>query len=46
VRNYDEVKAAVEATVERFGALDILVNNAAGNFVCPAPSCRPTASAP
>lgn len=35
VRNYDEVKAAVDATVNRFGALDILVNNAAGNFVCP-----------
>ena len=35
VRNYDDVSAAVQATVERFGALDILVNNAAGNFVCP-----------
>jgi peroxisomal 2,4-dienoyl-CoA reductase len=35
VRNYDEVKAAVEATATRFGSLDILVNNAAGNFVCP-----------
>jgi len=34
VRNYDEVKATVEATVEQFGSLDILVNNAAGNFVC------------
>lgn len=35
VREYDAVKAAVEATVQRFGGLDILVNNAAGNFVCP-----------
>lgn len=35
VRDYDQVKAAVDATVERYGALDILVNNAAGNFVCP-----------
>jgi len=35
VRDYDEVKAVVEATVSRFGSLDILVNNAAGNFVCP-----------
>src|SRR5258708_33602055 len=34
VRNYDEVKATVQATVDRFGALDVLVNNAAGNFVC------------
>jgi NAD(P)-dependent dehydrogenase (short-subunit alcohol dehydrogenase family) len=41
VRNYDEVKAAVEATVERFGALDILVNNAAGNFVCPTADLSP-----
>ncbi|AHG64165.1 SDR family oxidoreductase [Advenella mimigardefordensis] len=35
VRNYDEVKGAVDATVSRYGSLDILVNNAAGNFVCP-----------
>jgi NAD(P)-dependent dehydrogenase (short-subunit alcohol dehydrogenase family) len=41
VRNYDEVKAAVEATVERFGSLDVLVNNAAGNFVCPSAELSP-----
>jgi NAD(P)-dependent dehydrogenase (short-subunit alcohol dehydrogenase family) len=41
VRNYDEVKAAVDATVQRFGALDILVNNAAGNFVCPSAELSP-----
>jgi peroxisomal 2,4-dienoyl-CoA reductase len=41
VRNYDEVKAAVEATVAQFGALDILVNNAAGNFVCPSSELSP-----
>lgn len=35
VRNYEEVKAAVDETAQRFGSLDILVNNAAGNFVCP-----------
>ncbi|HEV3142134.1 MAG TPA: SDR family oxidoreductase [Vicinamibacterales bacterium] len=28
VRNYDEVKRAVDATVARFGGLDILINNA------------------
>jgi len=41
VRNYDEVKRAVDATVERFGSLDILVNNAAGNFVCPTAELSP-----
>jgi NAD(P)-dependent dehydrogenase (short-subunit alcohol dehydrogenase family) len=41
VRNYDEVKAAVEATVARFGSLDVLVNNAAGNFVCPSAELSP-----
>lgn len=41
VRNYDEVKAAVEATAQRFGSLDILVNNAAGNFVCPTAELSP-----
>lgn len=41
VRNYDEVKQAVEATVGQFGALDLLVNNAAGNFVCPTAELSP-----
>lgn len=41
VRSYDEVKAAVESTVGHFGSLDILVNNAAGNFVCPTAELSP-----
>jgi len=41
VRNYDEVKAAIDNTVDRFGALDILVNNAAGNFHCPTAGLTP-----
>jgi peroxisomal 2,4-dienoyl-CoA reductase len=41
VRNYDEVKRAVDSTVERFGSLDILVNSAAGNFVCPTAELSP-----
>ena len=41
VRNYDEVKAAVDAAIGEFGALDILVNNAAGNFVCPTAELSP-----
>ena len=35
VRRYDEVTAAVGAVLERFGRLDVLVNNAAGNFPVP-----------
>jgi peroxisomal 2,4-dienoyl-CoA reductase len=41
VRDYEEVEAAVQATVERFGTLDVLVNNAAGNFVCPTAELSP-----
>jgi NAD(P)-dependent dehydrogenase (short-subunit alcohol dehydrogenase family) len=41
VRNYDDVTTAVQATVERFGTLDILVNNAAGNFVSPTAELSP-----
>lgn len=36
VRNPDEVEAMVEKTVQHFGTIDYLVNNAAGNFICPA----------
>ena len=35
VRDYDAVEAAIQQTVEEHGGLDVLVNNAAGNFVCP-----------
>ena len=41
VRNYDDVAAAVQTTVQQFGALDILVNNAAGNFACPTAELSP-----
>ena len=40
-RNYEDVTAAVQATLERFGALDILVNNAAGNFISPTAELSP-----
>src|SRR5690606_38135763 len=36
VRNPDQVDRMVQAALDRFGRIDILVNNAAGNFVCPA----------
>ena len=35
VRNYDEVEAMVEATINRYGKVDALLNNAAGNFISP-----------
>src|SRR5690606_24270134 len=41
VRNYEELKSAIDNTVDRFGALDILVNNAAGNFYCPTAGLSP-----
>ena len=43
VRNYDQLSAAIEAVVGRFGSLDILVNNAAGNFLCPTAEMSPNA---
>ena len=36
VRDPDSVARMVSATLDRFGRVDGLVNNAAGNFVCPA----------
>src|SRR3989440_12268527 len=34
VRKPDEVENAITATVEQFGKIDIVVNGAAGNFLC------------
>jgi len=41
VRNPDEVQQAIAATVERFGRVDIVVNGAAGNFLCKAEELSP-----
>ncbi|MEZ4308517.1 MAG: SDR family oxidoreductase [Polyangiaceae bacterium] len=41
VRKFDEVEAAVAETEKAFGAVDILVNNAAGNFLCPTEDLSP-----
>lgn len=43
VRNYEDVKKVVAAAVENFGSLDIMVANAAGNFVVPAAKMSPNA---
>ena len=41
VRQPDQVEAAVARTVEAFGKIDIVVNGAAGNFLCAAEELSP-----
>jgi len=41
VREPEDVDRMVEAAVSRFGGIDILVNNAAGNFICLAEKLSP-----
>lgn len=41
VRDFAQVERAVAATIERFGRIDIVVNGAAGNFLCPAAELSP-----
>ncbi len=41
VRQPEEVEKAVAATVDRFGKIDIVVNGAAGNFLCKAEELSP-----
>jgi len=41
VRKPEQVDEMVERTVKHFGGLDILVNNAAGNFICRAEELTP-----
>ena len=36
VREMEKVEAAMDAALEHYGRLDIVVNGAAGNFLCPA----------
>jgi NAD(P)-dependent dehydrogenase (short-subunit alcohol dehydrogenase family) len=35
VRKYDEVENVIKAGYEKFGSIDVLLNNAAGNFISP-----------
>ena len=41
VRNPEQVDEMVERAVKHFGRIDILINNAAGNFVCRAEELSP-----
>lgn len=41
VRKPDDVAAAINATLDKFGKLDTLVNGAAGNFLSPAAALSP-----
>ena len=41
VREPDQVEALVDAALERFGCIDLLVNNAGGQFVAPAEQISP-----
>ena len=41
VRNVEEVEKAVAQTIEHFGKIDIVVNGAAGNFLCTAEEMSP-----
>lgn len=41
VRDFAQVERAVAAAVERFGKLDVVVNGAAGNFLCAAEELSP-----
>lgn len=41
VRNPEDVEKAVAATVDKFGKVDIVVNGAAGNFLCAAEELSP-----
>jgi len=41
VRDPDQVDAMVAQALDRFGRIDILINNAAGNFICRAEDLTP-----
>ncbi len=41
VRNYEQIEGAIGAVVARFGKVDIVVNGAAGNFLCKAEDLSP-----
>ncbi len=43
VRKYDEVEAFLKGILDKFGKVDVLLNNAAGNFISPTERLSPGA---
>lgn len=43
VRKYEEVENVLKKSLEKFGKVDVLVNNAAGNFISPTERLSPRA---
>ncbi len=43
VRNYKEVEEMLNSTISEFGKVDVLLNNAAGNFISPTERLSPNA---
>lgn len=43
VRNYNEVEAMIQQAISTFGQVDVLLNNAAGNFISPTERLSPGA---
>ncbi len=43
VRNYDEVESFLNKIIDHYGQVDVLLNNAAGNFISPAERLSPGA---
>ncbi|MCM3736848.1 2,4-dienoyl-CoA reductase [Bacillus cytotoxicus] len=41
VRNIEDIKGMIEKIDKEFGRIDVFVNNAAGNFLCPAEDLSP-----
>jgi peroxisomal 2,4-dienoyl-CoA reductase len=41
VRHFEQVQAAIDDAARQFGGIDIVVNGAAGNFLCPAEELSP-----
>jgi peroxisomal 2,4-dienoyl-CoA reductase len=41
VREHEKIEEAVQATIAKFGKIDIIVNGAAGNFLCKAEDLSP-----